>query len=175
MTRCFMKRPRDIPVVSLMEDDDLVNIDAFVTQETVASQTARTFTVRMLESMQAFLDADKARLSIIKILTDGEWHDLTSLVRVAKKYRPIGLVGVGMALNQIQNFVGFKIFENDSQPVPETITSAAKLDSSWRIRDEFMGVIRAVVSTMDANDQESKLTSTLERVQLQNANRSGGL
>jgi hypothetical protein len=154
-----------------MEEDELINVD---NHDNVGAQHSRPFTVRMLESMQSFLDADRARLSIVKLLTDGEWHDLTSLVRVARKYRPIGQVGVGMAMNQIQSFVGFKIFETDGQPVPETITSATQLDSAWRIRDEFMGIIRAVVSTMDSSDQESKLTSTLERVQLQNANRSGG-
>nr|MDO8113420.1 hypothetical protein [Candidatus Sigynarchaeota archaeon] len=120
------------------------------------------------------LQSDKARYYILKIMVDGEWHNLTSLLRVAKKYRPIGLVGVGMALNSLQASIGCDIFENET----EHESSAADIvDSSWKIKDDYMGILRAVVSSMDGSpspaEQTSKLTSTLERMQLQKAARAG--
>nr|MDO8117840.1 hypothetical protein [Candidatus Sigynarchaeota archaeon] len=73
-----------------MENDELIFPAPFVHANT--SQSTRPWTVQMLENTQRFLQADKARFSIFEAMVDGNWHDLTSLWRMAKKHRPIGLV-----------------------------------------------------------------------------------
>ncbi|MHA1681901.1 MAG: hypothetical protein ACTSUE_13260, partial [Promethearchaeota archaeon] len=129
------------------------------------------WTVRLLERIQEFMLADKARFSIIKKMSGGEWCNLTSLWRVAKKERPIGIVGVGMILNNLQEDVGLPIFETggplDGRP--------GQVDSVWRVRDDFMGIIRAVVSSFNPSlisAQSTCLESTLNREHIQAVARS---
>lgn len=128
--------------------------------------------MKIFETVQGYLQSDKARFYILKTMVDGEWHNLTSLLRIAKKHRPIGMVGVGMALNALQANIGLEIFENSTGHENQ---GSDLVDSSWKIKDEYMGIFRAVITSMDggfsAVDQTSQLNSTLERVQIQKANR----
>jgi len=132
----------------------------------------RSWMMKMFETIQGYLQSDKARFYILKTMVDGEWHNLTSLLRVAKKHRPIGMVGVGMALNALQANVGRDIFENSTGLETQ---GSDLVDSSWKIKDEFMGIFRAVITSMDggtsAVDQSNQLNNTLERVQIQKTNR----
>lgn len=143
--------------------------------------TTRPWTVKVLERVQASLQADKARFSIVKTMIDGNWHDLTSLWRVAKKQRPIGLVGVGMALNAVQESTGLAMFDvcgAEESAIDGVSGETDPVDSSWKIKDDYMGIIRAVVSTLDGAGMAGNaggLGSALERNQLQRLARAGSL
>ena len=140
-------------------------------QPTIEYASERPWTVRLLEQVQAYLMVDRARFSILKKMVDGNWHDLTSLWRVAKKKRPIGIVGVGMTLSNMQESLGYPIFEkNTSQEV-----TPGQIESAWRIKEEYMGIMRAVISTMGApsgnsqarEENANNLNGALERAQRQ--------
>jgi hypothetical protein len=129
--------------------------------------------MKVFETVQGYLQSDKARFHILKTMVDGEWHNLTSLLRIAKKDRPIGMVGVGMALNALQANIGMEIFENNASHETQ---GSDLVDSSWKIKDEYMGIFRAVITSMDGGvstlDQANQLNSTLERIEIQKANRT---
>ena len=159
-----------------MNDMDENERNDFVISDGTSSMgtLGRPWMMKMFETIQGYVQSDKARFHILKAMTDGEWHNLTSLLRVAKKDRPIGMVGVGMALNGLQANIGQSIFENSTGH--ENVGSDL-VDSSWKIKDEYMGLFRAAITSMDsgtsAMDQATQLNSTLERVQIQKANRLG--
>ena len=122
----------------------------------------RPWTVKLLEQTQSFLVKDKARFSILKKMVDGNWHDLTSLWRVAKKTRSIGIVGVGMVLNAMQEDLGIQVFENGGSPTEDI----NQFDASWKIKEEFIGIMRATISSMGPSDPETnsqQLNKSLER------------
>ena len=164
-----------------MDDDDIAFPGGFDVGSHL-HRSGRPWTVKLLEQVQSFLLADKARFSIVKHMVDGNWHDLTSLWRVAKRHRPIGIVGVGMALNTLQEGTGLPLFDvgcprgmtgNDV-----TGASGDPVDSSWKIKDEYMGIMRAVVSTLDGGGTRGNvagLGSTLDRIHVQRLNREGML
>ncbi len=107
-------------------------------------------------------------------MIDGNWHNLTSLWRTAKKHRPIGLVGVGMTLNQLQESLGRAVFDVETNPVDDP-AAQADIESAWKIKDEYIGIMRAVLSSMDGGQtiasQAISLNSALQRSQLQQLTR----
>jgi len=105
----------------------------------------RPWYVELMKRLQEMIKIDKARYNIIKRMTDGEWHDLTSLWRSAKKARPIGIVGVGIALNSIQEQLGISIFENDCG----VEGTPGEVDSNWKIKDVYMGIVRAAITSLE--------------------------
>ncbi|MBN2154232.1 MAG: hypothetical protein JW839_22445 [Candidatus Lokiarchaeota archaeon] len=135
--------------------------------------SGRPWTVQAFEQIKGAIQTDRARFNLLKVLVDGGWHDLTSLWRVAKRQRPIGLVGVGMALNALQASVGRPIFETGAT---QANLDGDPIDSAWRVRDEYMGILRAVVTEMDGpvspEQHRNQLSNALDRVQLQRAARS---
>nr|MDO8084457.1 hypothetical protein [Candidatus Sigynarchaeum springense] len=130
--------------------------------------SGRPWTVKMLDQLKGALQTDKARFPLLKAMVDGDWHDLNSLWRIAKRQRPIGLVGVGMALNALQASVGHVIFETGAT---RANLDGDPVDSAWRVKDEYMGILRAAVTEMDGSISQEEhhglLASTLERVQIQ--------
>ncbi|MBD3187736.1 hypothetical protein GF325_12950 [Candidatus Bathyarchaeota archaeon] len=117
----------------------------------------RPWTVKLMERVQKFVLSDEAKLTILKKMADGEWHDLTSLWRVAKKNRPIGLVGVGMILKKLEESAGVPLFEMGGSDIHDL----GQVESSWKIRDEFIGILRAGVGTVPSKGGE-----TLNRLHL---------
>ena len=121
----------------------------------------RPWLVKLLEKTQDALMEDKARLPIIQKMVDGEWHNLTSLCRVAKKKRPIGIVGVGMALNALQDSIGVEIFENGS---PDKLEEDVQVESHWRIKGEYVGFMRVALSTLELRSTHVNNRNDLNRV-----------
>jgi hypothetical protein len=157
-----------------MDEDDLVFPAGMVDLPTDDADdvSGKPWTVKLLEQIKVTLQGDKARYQLLKVMVDGEWHDLTSLWRIAKKQRTIGLVGVGMALNALQSSIGHVVFD-----IGETQSNldGDPIDSAWRVKDEYMGIFRAALTSMEgtvfAEEHRSQLNNTLERVQLQKTSR----
>ncbi|MHA1793528.1 MAG: hypothetical protein ACTSVI_12830 [Promethearchaeota archaeon] len=131
----------------------------------------RPLVVRIMERIQELMIMDQARIAILRKMGDGAWHDLTSLWRVAKKSRPIGLVGVGMALNKLQEGLGFQLFDVNGQDSG----AVESIDSCWKVKDEYMGIIRAVLGMLDHSPggQENLLKGALGRRQYRVVDRDG--
>ncbi|MEX2681123.1 MAG: hypothetical protein Q6373_005955 [Candidatus Sigynarchaeota archaeon] len=155
-----------------MDEDDRLLVPSAIADRGDDS-SGRPWAVKVFDQIKLALQTDKARYHLLKALVDGDWHDLTSLWRIAKRQRPIGLVGVGMALNALQASVGQVIFETGAT---KSNLDGDPVDSAWRVKDEYMGILRAVVTEMDGSisqeEHHSLLNNTLERVQLQKAARS---
>ena len=155
-----------------MDGDDLV-FPPGAASATGGDASGKPWTVKVFEQIKLALQTDKARYQLLKVLVDGDWHDLTALWRVAKRQRPIGLVGVGMALNAMQASIGQAIFETGAT---QSNMDGDPIDSAWRVKDEYMGILRAAVTAMDGSfsqeEHRSQLNNALERVQMQKAARS---
>lgn len=131
------------------------------------------WTLKVFQQVKFALQTDKARLQLLKVMVDGNWHDLTALWRIAKRQRPIGLVGVGMALNALQTSIGQSIFEIGAT---QSNMDGDPIDSAWRVKDEYMGILRAAITALDGpnarEENQNQLNNALDRVQLQKAARS---
>lgn len=155
-----------------MNDGDTNPVMEVLSSEISTYNAERPWTVKLLERTQRFLLQDKARHSILKKMVDGNWHDLTSLWRVAKKTRPIGIVGVGMVLNALQEDIGMQVFENGGPPSQDV----NQFDASWKVKDEFIGIMRAAISSLatgNAGGQSKQLNKSLERVLYKKVERTG--
>ncbi len=154
-----------------MDEDDL-SVSPGAASQPGDDASGRPWTVKVFDQIKGAIQTDKARYQLLKVLVDGDWHDLTSLWRIAKRQRPIGLVGVGMALNALQTSVGQTIFETGAT---QSNLDGDPIDSAWRVKDEYMGILRAAVTEMDGSISQEEhhglLSNALERVQMQKAAR----
>ena len=155
-----------------MDGDDLV-FPPGAASASGSDESGKPWTVKVFEQIKLALQTDKARYQLLKVMVDGGWHDLTALWRIAKRQRPIGLVGVGMALNAMQASIGQVIFETGAT---QSNMDGDPIDSAWRVKDEYMGILRAAVTALDGSfpqeEHRSQLNNALERVQMQKAARS---
>jgi hypothetical protein len=155
-----------------MDGDDLL-FPPGAASASSGDESGTPWTVKMFEQVKCALQTDKARYQLLKVMVDGDWHDLTALWRIAKRQRPIGLVGVGMALNALQASIGQTIFETGAT---QSNMDGDPIDSAWRVKDEYMGILRAAVTALDNSstqlENRNQLNNALERVQMQKAARS---
>ncbi len=155
-----------------MDGDDLV-FPPGSASATGDDASGKPWTVKAFEQIKLAIQTDKARYQLLKTMVDGDWHDLTALWRIAKRQRPIGLVGVGMALNALQTSIGQTIFETGAT---QSNMDGDPIDSAWRVKDEYMGILRAAVTEMDGSisqeEHHCQLNNALDRVQMQKAVRS---
>ncbi len=63
----------------------------------------------------------------------------------------------------MQEDLGMQVFDNGGSPTQDM----DQFDASWKIKDEFIGIMRATVSSMgsgDPQDQSKQLNKSLDRV-----------
>lgn len=82
---------------------------------------------------------DPVKLRILQQLLDGEWHDENELVRLAKKFRYTGSVGLGMMIEQIRRLVDETFVIQEGKPMP--------MRSKYKLNDNFVGLTRAAFHT----------------------------
>jgi hypothetical protein len=155
-----------------MDGDDLM-FPPGVASASSGDASGKPWTVTVFEQIKFALQTDKARYQLLKVMVDGDWHDLTALWRIAKRQRPIGLVGVGMALNALQTSIGQTIFETGAT---QSNMDGDPIDSAWRVKDEYMGILRAAVTSLDGTvsqeENHNQLNNALDRVQMQKTART---
>lgn len=82
---------------------------------------------------------DPVKIRILQQLLDGNWHDENELVRLIKKYRFIGPVGIGMLVEQIRRLVNEDFLLSGKGNIPT--------DSKYKLNDNYVGLTRAAFHT----------------------------
>lgn len=81
------------------------------------------------KKIRELLTKDDAKIAILEVLSDGDWHSTVDLWRAARSVRKfMGIVGVGVALEQIQNIIGSEILQK----------KIGIETAEWRINPEFL-------------------------------------
>jgi len=81
-----------------------------------------------VKKIRELLMKDDAKIAMLEVLSDGNWHSTVDLWRAARNVRKfMGIVGVGVALKQIQNIAGNELLQKKTGM--ET--------AEWKINPEF--------------------------------------
>jgi len=92
-----------------------------------------------IKKIREMLTKDDAKIAILEVLSDGDWHSTVDLWRVARNVRKfIGIVGVGVALEQIQNVVGNEILQK----------KVGVETAEWRINPEFLEKLKNLLEEL---------------------------
>ncbi len=100
------------------------------------------------KKIREMLAKDDAKIAILEALSDGDWHSTVDLWRAARSVRKfIGIVGVGVALEQIQNIVGNEILQK----------KVGVETAEWRINPEFLENLRNLLEEL-REEKKKKIT-----------------
>lgn len=99
---------------------------------------------------------DPVKLRILQQLLDGEWHNETELVRLAKKFRYMGSVGLGILFEQIRRVVNDEFVEQEGVPKMPTY-------KRFKIKENYVGLTRAAFHTFARSQRSRDLRRSLDR------------
>lgn len=83
---------------------------------------------------------DRAKIAVLQLLADGQWHSQIDLMRVARRTRFIGEVSFGMMMDQMRELLG-----------PDFLACSIDSDNErfFKIQDNYVGLTRAAYFKYD--------------------------
>ena len=92
-----------------------------------------------IKKIKELLVKDDAKIAMLEVLSDGDWHSTVDLWRAARNVRKfMGIVGVGVALQQIQDIVGNELLQK------KTGVETAE----WRINPQFLDDLKSLLDEL---------------------------
>jgi len=92
-----------------------------------------------VKKIRELLMKDDAKIAMLEVLSDGDWHSTVDLWRAARNVRKfMGIVGVGVALQQIQNIAGNELLQKKTGM--ET--------AEWRINPQFLEDLKGLLDEL---------------------------
>jgi len=90
-----------------------------------------------IKKIRELLVKDDAKIAMLEVLSDGNWHSTVDLWRAARNVRKfMGIVGVGVALQQIQDIAGNELLQK------KTGVETAE----WRINPQFLDEFKSLLN-----------------------------
>ncbi len=90
-----------------------------------------------IKKIRELLVKDDAKIAMLEVLSDGDWHSTVDLWRAARNVRKfMGIVGVGVALQQIQDIAGNELLQK------KTGVETAE----WRINPQFLDEFKSLLN-----------------------------
>lgn len=90
-----------------------------------------------VKKIRELLAKDDAKIAMLEVLSDGDWHSTIDLWRAARNVRKLmGIVGVGVALQQIQEIAGNEFLQK------KTGIETAE----WRINPQFLDELKSLLN-----------------------------
>ncbi len=90
-----------------------------------------------IKKIRELLVKDDAKIAMLEVLSDGDWHSTVALWRAARNVRKfMGIVGVGVALQQIQDIAGNELLQK------KTGVETAE----WRINPQFLDEFKSLLN-----------------------------